>query len=54
MSKSENENKPFAKDVFGRDVFMAESDEIKKAGSNVDCLLKLIAPFAAPRWDGLA
>lgn len=40
----ENE-KPFAKDWSGNNVFMAESDEIKKAGSNVDRLLELIAPF---------
>lgn len=39
------DEKPFAKDVFGNNVFMAESDEIKKAGSNVDALLELIAPF---------
>jgi hypothetical protein len=39
------DNKPFATDVLGNDIYMAESDEIKKAGSNVNRLMKLIAPF---------
>lgn len=42
MSEKE---KPFAKDVFGNSIFMAESDRIKKSGSNVAALLELIAPF---------
>lgn len=39
------EMKPFANDVFGNKVFMAETDEIDKQRANVDKLLWLVAPF---------
>ena len=42
---SEPKGEPFAKDVFGNDVFLAETTQIEVNQENVKALLWMIAPF---------
>lgn len=44
-----DQERPFAKDYLGRDVYLAPSDEIKEAGSTVDRLLEMLASFMG--WE---